>query len=209
MKKLIILFVILLFSSSALAWNTSMFGGSGKTYTCTLRASHDSNEDSSQAIARYNNAERVGIVWTPTTQCKVCRVDVYITNVGGDPSLYDYYVEAWTLTGTPYALSALCTNGRSSKQDGAAAWNNTWVSFTYSSYPILAASTAYSIHWKMVASDGDPTGAAVYDEDNFVAMAEDADGGASVYDPYVWQADGDYQSNDDNDDPYIKIYCYE
>jgi len=151
MKKLIlsILFILCL-SFQASAWNPMMLL-SGGVASCEAEYIYDTSDAFMNAGEIVTRAY-AGFRWTPATNETVCQVDFYMDEEVGDPSVNDYYIEIWTMSGDN--LNVL--QGRSDKVDGLnGTWFAVYVEFAFSTPVSLDASTEYAVTIKAV-DDGDP-----------------------------------------------------
>ena len=187
-------------------------GGHVGALSCTLYDSFTTGEDAQFTIARYNASEYAGTTFIDSGQANsACQVDWYITARGGDPSVNDYYVEIWTLSGDNLSVAGMVANGRSNKVDGGVggAWNNSWISFTFSTPPTLAQSTTYAVFLKAI-DDGDAAATiGEYDETNYVIVGMHDGNNDTTRFGGRWAWDSGDLSNttkDVEDDLHVKIY---
>ena len=209
MQTLLTLFIILCLPFQANAWNPmiTMGGGASSPATsCTIYDTEDSGGDTVMNTNAYNTKQLGGITWIDAGQANdICQVDFYVHNEAGDPSVNDYWVEIWTMTGDN--LNAL--QARSAKVDGVNGWSATWVTFTFATPFTLAQNTEYAILIKQLDSGEAAAGTGEYDNTNYINLYYDDEGGASAKQigRNTWNsATGASTELDDDDDLYVKIY---
>jgi hypothetical protein len=149
-------------------------------------------------------------MYTPPVEITVCRVDWWITGYGGTPANRDYYTSFYLLDGSLEFTydSDLVTNGRSAKVDGSA-WNDEWVTWTFSSYPVLAASTNYGLIIHVVDDGEDPSTQESYEDGtDYVNLGYDDENNSTDYigGRRHWNSLEQVNDHDPEDDILVKIY---
>jgi hypothetical protein len=168
-----IILLLLLVSIPANAGRLQYLLGAGSQpsgTSCTLYDSHETGNDLSKEVARYNASELVGVLWNDSVQSNdICQVDWHINTSPGSPSNNDYYCEIWSISGT--AIDAL--QGRSDKVDGDDDWSVEFISFSFNTSVAVAQGSDFAIVLKAIDS-GDPAGTVgEYDATNFITLGID------------------------------------
>ena len=208
--RTLLLFIILCLPLQASAFNPMVVGGNATTTPATVCTSYDEEStggDTQLNVGGYNTKQLGGITWIDSVQANdICQVDFYVHDEIGDPSVNDYWVEIWTMSGDNLDTF----QARSAKVDGVNGWSDVWVTFTFNTPFTAAQNTEYAILIKMLDTGDAESGTGEYDNSNYINLRYDDEGDdtAKQIGKNAWNSatGATTDSRDDEDDVYVKIY---